>query len=214
MELKKIQMPKEIAKEEWKRYNDLLKKRKDKYLEDMKKAMYQLKEGHELIDLYVVMEKTGLNKEQQPKLAIARADWTSVFFVKKDSGMGFFTGKDNRSWHQDSEGDISLPPNTFMQWARLTDDITMSDKSVRKAERRWDIANERLKTKVPIIPSSLDPEENLEGYYILWEVKEWQNVPPPKDDPILLKRITQNLFVILGAWEVTDLEQSVISGLR
>ena len=50
MNMPKIKMPKEAAKEEWKKYNELLKKRKDKYLSDMKKAMYHLKEGKELID--------------------------------------------------------------------------------------------------------------------------------------------------------------------
>lgn len=212
MEVSKIKMPKEVAKEEWKRYNALLKKRKDKYLEDMKKAMYQLKNGKELIDIYVVMEKTGLNKLQQPRLAIARADWSNVYFIKKDNGRGFFTRK-QRSWHNNSEGDVDLKPETFMQWGRFQDDISMKDGTTRKADRRWDIANPRLKTKVPIIPSHLEPETALEKYYILWEVDAWEDVPPPRDDPLLLKRITENLFVILGAWEVTELEQSIINGL-
>lgn len=212
MDVDKIKMPKEVAEIEWKKYNALLKKRKDNYLKDMKKAMYQLKQGYELIDIYVVMEKVGLNKLQQPKLAIARADWKDVHFVKKDAGRGFFAGI-NRSWHSDSEGDVDLKPETFMHWSRMQEEITMSDKSKRMIDSRWDIANPTLKTKVPIIPSHLEPETSLENYYILWEVEQWEDVPPPRDDPILLKRITQNLFVILGAWDVTDLEQSIIRGL-
>ena len=212
MEIQKIKMPKEAALEEWKKYNELLKKRKDKYLQDMKKAMYQLKQGHELLDIYVVMEKTGVNKEHQPKLAIARADWKKVFFRKKDTGRGFFSGKQT-DWYTSPDGHIDMPPETFMNWARTQDDITMKDNTIRKADR-WNIANQDLKATVPIIPSHLYPEGELKNYYILWEVDVWTDIKPPKkDDPILLKRITENLFVILGAWDVTDLEQSIIRGL-
>lgn len=213
MEIPKIKMPKEIAKEEWKKYNDLLKKRKDKYLEDMKKAMFQLKSGNELLDIYVVMEKVGVNKELQPRMAIARADWKEVVFTKKDAGRGFFSGETS-SWPNKAKGDIDLQPKTFPQWRRKQDEIKMNDGSTRNADSRWQIANEHLKTKVPIIPSNLEPEDSLKNYYILWEVEAWENVPPPRYDPLLLKRITENLFVILGAWDVTELEQSIIMGLK
>lgn len=209
MEIEKIQMPQEKAKAEWKIYNDLIKKRHDKYLEDMKKCMYQLSQGRALIDIYKVMEKAGVNKTYQPRLAIARADWKEVFFTKKDSGRGFFAG-DSKDWYDKSKGEIDMPPETFCQWLRIKDDITMSDKSIRKAERRWDIETPKIKTKVPIIPAQLMPEGELSEYYILWEPKTWEELPEQKD-PLLLKRITENLFVILSAWDVTELEQSIIS---
>ncbi len=62
MELEKIKMPKEQAKEEWKSYNAIIKKRHAQYLKDMKKCMYELSKGKELIDIYKVMEKGGLGQ--------------------------------------------------------------------------------------------------------------------------------------------------------
>ena len=138
MDIQKIKMPEEKAKEEWKKYNVLIKTRKEKYLEDMKKCMFELSKGRELIDIYKVMEKAGLNKNYQPRLAISRADWKEVVFTKKDSGRGFFAGSDT-GWPSKSDGHVDLQPETFMQWLRIKDDIKMADKSVRKAERRWDI---------------------------------------------------------------------------
>ena len=91
MEIEKIQMPKERAREEWKKYNVLIKGRHDKYLEDMKKCMFELSKGRELIDIYKVMESAGVNKTYHPKLAIARADWKKVIFLKKDAGRGIFS---------------------------------------------------------------------------------------------------------------------------
>lgn len=210
MDIEKIQMPKEKAKIEWKAYNTLLKKKHEKYLEDMKKCMYQLSQGKALIDINKVMEKAGVTKNYQPKMAIARADWTEVIFHKKDSGRGFFS-EGNNNWYIKSNGDIDMPPETFIHWLREKDDITMADKSIRKADSRWKIQTPEIKTKVPIIPIHLMPEGKLSEYYILWEVEKWEDLPK-QDDPLLLKRITENLFVILGAWDVTELEQSIISG--
>ncbi len=204
MDIQKIQMPKEKAKEEWKKYNELIKKRQEKYLEDMKKCMFELSKGRELIDIYKVMEKVGVNKDYQPRIAVSRADWKNVFFVKKDSGRGFFASR-NTNWPSKLDGYIDLQPQTFMDWPRRNND---AGKPITES---WGIANEVCETKVPIIPAQLMPEGKLEGYYILWEVEKWENLPETKD-PLLLKRITENLFVILGAWDLTDLEQSIISG--
>lgn len=209
MEIDKIQIPKEKAKEEWKRYNQLIKKRNEKYIEEMKKCMYQLSQGKALIDIYKVMEKAGVNKKYQPKLAIARADWEECYFRKQDSGRGFFS-RISRSWQVKSEGDVDLPPETFVQWLREKEDVK-TDKGNYKVDSRWSIQDQQIKTKIPIIPAQLMPEGNLNEYYILWEVTNWFDVPEAKD-PLLLKRITENLFVILGVWDVTPLEQSIIKG--
>ena len=212
MEIQKIQMPKEKAKAEWKLYNVLIKKRHDKYLEEMKDCMYQLSKGKELIDINKVMEKAGVNKNYEPKLAIARADWSEVIFHKKDSGRGFFS-QSSSNWFIKSNGDIDLPPETFVQWLRGKQDVKLKDGSIGKMDNhsQWAIPKSEIKTKVPIIPAQLMPEGKLSNYYILWEVDRWEDLPK-KDDPLLLKRITENLFVILSAWDVTELEQSIISG--
>lgn len=199
MEIQKIQMPKEKAKIEWKAYNKLVKTKHEKYLEDMKKCMYQLSQGKALIDINKVMEKAGVTKNYEPKLAIARADWKEAFFTKKDSGRGFFSDS-KKEWYSKSNGDVDLPPETFVQWLRE-----------KNSAADWAILNARIKTKVPIIPAQLMPAGKLSEYYILWEVEKWEQLPK-QEDPLLLKRVTENLFVILSAWDVTELEQSIISG--
>lgn len=199
-------MPKEKAKEEWKLYNNLIKKRHDAYLKDMKNCMYQLSQGKALIDIYKVMEKIGVNKTYQPKLAIARADWRKVYFNKRDQGRGFFS--DAQNLHPSlSNGDIDLIPETFMHWKRNL------DTQGRPNNAEWGISNRTIFTKIPLIPAQLIPDGALSNYYILWEVDLWADLPKT-DDPLLLKRITENLFVILAAWDVTNLEQSIISGLK
>lgn len=200
----KILVPKEQAKEEWKTYCNLLKKRKDKHLKIMKEAMYHAKQGKKFIDVYEAINKAGLNSKGEPRLAISRADLHEVFFEKKDTGSGsFLMGNEwnRRDWNTD----VHLPQKTFkVQWERLEkDDGTPS----------WGIKDKQLKAKVPIIPALLMPEGDLKNYYVLWEVKTWEQLPETKD-PFLLKRISENLFVVLGAWDVTELERAIIGGLK
>ena len=194
----KISMPKDQAKEEWKKYNLLLKTRKEKYLKTMKDAMYHMKKGKELIDVYLITKKFGLNKKGLPRIAISRADIPKLFFRKRDTGSGRFEmeeGWDRKGW----KSDIELPQETYgVHWPRAENS-------------QWQILNEMIKTKVPRVPIEMMPDGDLKNYYILWEVKEWENIPDAKD-PLLLKRISQNLFVILGTWDVTPLEQSIMRG--
>lgn len=64
---------------------------------------------------------------------------------------------------------------------------------------------------VPHIPPTIRPDGDLSNYHILFEVKEWKVYPA---DPFLLKQISGWIFAILGEWDLTDLERSILSGLR
>ena len=48
----------------------------------------------------------------------------------------------------------------------------------------------------------------LTGYHVLWEA-EWQQVVPR--DPFLLRHIGGDLYSVVAAWDLTDLERSVIA---
>jgi len=199
IKIPKISMPKDQAKEEWKKYNEILKTKKEKYLKVMKDAMYNMKQGKELIDVFVITKKFGLNKEGLPRIAIARADIPELFFRKRDKGSGRFEMISDHWGSDNYKEDIELPQDTYdVHWERTS------------ATSSW-IKKEKVKTKVPRVPIEIMPDGDLKNYYILWEVKEWEDIPPAKD-PLLLKRISQNLFVILGAWDVTPLEQSIMRG--
>jgi len=197
--IKKIIMPEEQATKEWKAYCDLLKKRKDRYLQVMKSAMYQLKKGFPLIDIFEVMKNGGLNDKNEPNFAISRADYTKIIFEKHDQGTGIFK---KEGWAYDKDA-VQLPQKIFnIHWSRP-----------EGQEQSWRIDKKEIQTTVPKPPAVILPDGNLSGYYILWQAKDWQ-VLPEKKDPFLLKRISENLFAILGSWDVTDLERAVIGGLK
>jgi hypothetical protein len=129
-------------------------------------------------------------------LAIVRTDSKECYFHKRRKGGGLFTMKAND--YGANASDILLPHKTFPEW--------VTEKSSWGSD---EIKNPTLKTSVPIVPARFLPNGRLERYYILWEVEDWEEVPK---DPILLKRITKNLFVALAFWNLTPLERALIRG--
>lgn len=60
---------------------------------------------------------------------------------------------------------------------------------------------------VPIIPVHLRPKRGLANYHILWEA-DWQRIPK---DPYLLRRFGGDAWLVVAAWDLTDVEQAVMS---
>ncbi|NVM24213.1 MAG: hypothetical protein HWN68_20845 [Desulfobacterales bacterium] len=189
MKVKAITMPKEKAEKEWKTYSALLKTRKEDYLKELKQAYYHMKKGRKILDIYEVFKATGVNENEEPKLAIAPADAKEIIFEKRNPGGGIFY---DRPWQS-----VRLPDKTFPEWTK-------------NGKYDWDIKNERLSTTVPIIPAPFVPEGKLGNYFLLYEVDQWELAPPR--DPILLKRISRNVFAVLACWRLTKLERAIVYG--
>lgn len=198
----------EDAEKSYKDYLEAVKGRKEKYLEDLKKVYYNLKQGRKVIDVFKAMETAGVNEKGEPRLAISRAGFAHVVFRKQAVGSGTFGSNFNESWGG-FEGlaseQVILPSGTFPNWEMKKDSEGKSS--------TWDILKDKIKTKVPVIPAHLLPNGKLESYYLLWEAKEWDELPQTKD-PFLLRRLSSNLFVVLAEWELTAIEQAVIRGLE
>jgi hypothetical protein len=65
-----------------------------------------------------------------------------------------------------------------------------------------------VRALVPPVPPQFRPE-NLYEYHVLWDA-EWQKAPPV--DPILLKKVSDNVFIVLAQWDLTPLERAVLEG--
>lgn len=59
---------------------------------------------------------------------------------------------------------------------------------------------------VPLIPLNLRPKFQLKNYHILFEA-DWVKAPV---DPLLLRRLKGDLWLVLAAWELTAVERAVL----
>lgn len=148
------------------------------------RRLYKWASTHTLINVHQALRETGLNDQGLPKLALARANWETCFYSEINQAFS----SSNR--HFTSRYAIKFPSQTFPH-----------------TQGPW----RQAYAPVPHIPPTIRPEGDLSNYHILFEVKEWKVYPA---DPFLLKQIYGWIFAILGEWDLTDLERSILSGLR
>ncbi len=173
------------AKAKWLEYVEASKKQpKFSLYKDMKKVYYQLYRGKKVIDIHKVMKLTGTHPNGHPKIAIVRADQKKVYCQLLPNGDAVFSSREKWQWERITKEDVrtvGLPP------------------------RQSAI---RLSAPVPIIPPKHMPDKMGDDYFILWEVDTWTMEPPV--DPYLLRRITDSIFVIVAAWDLTEVERSIM----
>jgi hypothetical protein len=163
-----------------------------------KRVYHSLSRGKKIIDVYTAIEQAGLNELKQPRIAICRADAERCYFYPstrwngRDTELTFggtFTQISTRwqNGRHNRKERVEIPDGSF---PTLTDKI--------------------LSTSVPQIPQEHMPGAALKNYYILWEVEHWTE--HVARDPLLLRRLSKNLFEVLAEWELTELEWAIARG--
>jgi hypothetical protein len=137
--------------------------------------------------------KAGVGEDGYPKLAIVRADAQTCHLEQRRDGSARFAaerwinGNTARTKYIDfPAGAFPPPPEDGQRWS-------------------W----ERREATVPLVPIHLRPKRGLENYHVLWEAI-WRPAPPV--DPMLLRRIGEaDLWVVLAAWDLTEVEQAALA---
>lgn len=182
-----ITMQKEKAKEKYKQHLEIIKKHKTKALKEAKRMYYHLSKGRKLLDIWKVFENAGLNSDGNPRLAIAPANLEEIRFKKRNNRSSYFFIEGRYSW--DEKWFYTLPKEIYPKW---------NEEGI-------------ISTKVPTVPAKHIPKGKLENYWILWDVKTWDKLPDNKD-PILLRQISDNVFVVIAKWNLTKLEKAILRG--
>ena len=173
----------EEAEIEYAKYCALLKKHPSEQYKTLKKAYYAIKQGKQILDIYKAFEQAGTFPDGYPRLAIARAHMMKIQYRTASwSSSGGFYSPDGIN------AQVALPNFGWQQHLL------------------------NRETVVPLVPAEYHPNSDLKNYHILWEVEEggWKPVPILPGDPLLLKRLSKNLFVVLAMWDLTELEKAVI----
>jgi hypothetical protein len=143
-----------------------------------------------------------------PKLAVCKADAAFVYTlgVQSDGALELVDSLHRRYDYR--SGQIRFPGRTFPTPEGYT---SGSDLVGTWASTAWT-------AMVPIVPPKHRPPKSstLASYLVLWEVDDWRwhSVPRPPGDPALLKHLAGDLYLVLATWDLTELEQLVLSGRR
>lgn len=213
MELATIEMERPKAREAFLDYRKAVRQRHNAEDEEIMRGYKALAAGKTLIHLSRTMVAGG-TKEQTwgfrkpfdenvsvlPRLAVCRAHVRTAFTngVRRDGSLEI-RSKEAVAGHNNFDR-VRFDERTFPQH-ELCD------------EGRTDWL-QRFKALVPIVPPALRPGFGLHNYHVLWEA-EWKlHTPPAPVDPALLKWIGGDLYAVIATWDLTELEQAVLSGRR
>lgn len=152
-------------------------------------AIYKrLAQGKTVIRALESIRLAGLNSDGLPKLAIARADM-KICYVHADNNEATFS--DCRA-----------------RWRKIPNESRSKNIYVPWPEFKLPNAHYSHEARVPLIPVHLRPRRGIENYHILWEA-EWTKRYPV--DPYLLRRFGGDAWLVVAAWDLTDVERAVMS---
>lgn len=154
---------------------------------------YQLiAQGRVIIKALESIRNAGLNEQELPKLAIMRADVEICFCSTRQNGSVRFSAVSD--WWGTNH------------WRRHHVDLSSGSFTFSRTRERW----QQAQAQVPLVPIHVRPKRGLANYHILWEA-EWEPVPPR--DPMLLRRIGKaDLWLVVAAWDLTEIERTVLAG--
>lgn len=213
MELATIEMERPKARQAFLDYRKAVRERHNAEDEEIMRGYKALAAGKTLIHLSRTMSaggtyeyhwRSGWTDESHtsvlPRLAVCRAHVRTAYTdaISRDGSLEM-RSKEEVAGH-----------NTFdrVRFAERTfPSHELHDQWVRDDRQRF-------RAMVPIVPPALRPGFGLHNYHVLWEAEWALSRPEPPADPALLKRIGGDLYAVIATWDLTELEQAVLSGRR
>lgn len=151
-------------------------------------AIYKrIAQGKTVIRALESIRAAGVDEKGLPKLAIARADMPLCY------------------WHTSHSGDCEFNDS---RWRTSRSTVALKSRTIRMSWPGVPNLNGVHEAQVPLIPVHLRPKRGLANYHILWEA-EWTKRYPV--DPYLLRRFGGDAWLVVAAWDLTDVERAVMS---
>lgn len=147
---------------------------------EIERIYRQIAKGKKVISAFNAIRDAGVDELGRPRLAIMRADQPIVRCTACYSDEVIFY---NGRASRARDWHFAIP------WAGRA----------RRGESY-------LQARLPRIPPQHRPAKDLYNYHLLWEA-DWTDVP---SDPMLLKRISQDAWIVLAAWDLTEVELNVL----
>jgi hypothetical protein len=188
MELTTMTMPEDAAKAAFREYRGAFLAERNRIDGELMRGYKALAAGKQLIRLTETITAGGIDANGRPKLAIARADESSIHVQTWSDGSVQFS----------PAGNVRAGDRVFRLPAG-----TLPRDTAKWVHNRW--------ATLPLIPPRLRPHFALTGYHLLWEAV-WRapNTVRAPHDPALLKHIGGDLFAVLAVWDLTELERAVL----
>lgn len=160
----------------------------------------QLAKGRKLIRLSQTITAGGQDDGFKPRLAVAPVEAPVIYLSRDRDGDVAFTTSDR--------------PNLGMRTKRVSRTCVRLSEVLPVADY-GDLSRNHLawgclwKAMVPVVP----PRFRRRGWkscHVLFEAEWARHRPPAPIDPALIRYLRGDLWLVLGVWDLTDLERAVL----
>jgi hypothetical protein len=197
MNVATITMPRQEAVKKLAQYKKSLQRRANDEYSRAAAAYVAAAEGKALVVLSEVILAAPRDEKQRPRIAIARADREQVEYQRWGTNEETFSILNANSQLRDREVRVAtghvLPPSHHGR--SYVNGYAM----------------------IPMTPPDVRGTKDLSRLFVLWEVEAWADRPlgvQPDRDPFLLERLADDLFAVVGEWELTEIERAIMSSRR
>jgi len=200
MDVQTVTMDAEAAAAAFKEYRAAFMAERNRIDGELMRGYKALAEGRILISLSDAIQRGGVDEIGRPRLAIARADESGVSMERtRDGAVVYWPSNARRVTAEDRV--LRVPATTLPDITEAQDALT-----TRWGSARW---RETHTATLPFIPPKYRPPLKLDNYHLLWEA-EWRSARQ-RLDPMLLRRVGGDLFAIVAAWDLTEVEKLVLA---
>lgn len=209
MNVSTITMDRDAAREKFDEYRRSGKLQAEPEYQAALAAYEALAKGTPLLVLSDVIAAAPRDEKGRPRLAIARADQPQVKYTRtRHQAFERFSIEFGRRWgRRFRDGTIDVP----------TTGVTPDFPAPADRERPWSDSTTDGFALIPMVPPDVRGRRDLSKYFILWEVERWSDTvlrAGPDIDPYLLTKIGEDLFAVVGEWDLTDVERAVMRDRR
>ena len=200
MELNSVPvMDQEAAEKAFREYRAAWLAERNRIDGELMRGYKALSEGKTLISLTEAIATGGLDDVGRPRLAIARADESQITMrLWNDGSVSYDPSPNTRVRTPDRV--FQFPAGTLPNPPRLNPGHVWNE--------AWD---GQWVATLPFIPPKYRPPLKMDNYHLLWEA-EWRRARgSQRKDPVLLRRVGGDVFAVVAAWDLTDLEKLVLA---
>lgn len=199
MDVQTVTMDAEAAAAAFKEYRAAFMADRNRIDGELMRGYKALSEGKVLISLIEAIKAGGVDDTGRPRIAIARANETAIAMNRTlDGALQYWPEAASRATADDRV--FTFPAGTL----ETLESGGWEANWLTRSWRAW-MAN------LPFIPPTYRPPLNMENYHLLWEAEWRQSRGSQRRDPMLLRRIGGDLFAVLAAWDLTDVEKLVLA---
>jgi hypothetical protein len=199
MDVNTVTMEPEAAEKAFREYRAAFMAERNRIDGQLMRGYKALAEGKTVIGLTDAMTTAGADELGRPRLAIARADESQIQMrIDGDGSFRFDPDFWGRARSEDRlfsfpVGVLPPPPRT---------------EGLDEWREPW---NDRWTATLPFIPPQYRPPLAMQNYHLLWEA-EWRRARgSQRKDPMLLRRIGGDMFAVVAAWDLTEVEKLVLA---